>query len=123
MKYFLLTLFLGVIALSSTGCASAPTGRVRDAHLLYDSGNAGRKITQVEKFGPFYERVETTNGAVRTSIRPLLYSHVYSPSEKASATEILWPIYSTNTRGDYKASRFLIWFWTDFNTVLLLGNN
>lgn len=117
MKYFLLTLFLGVIALSSTGCASAPTGRVRDAHLLYDSGNAGRKITQVEKFGPFYERVETTNGAVRTSIRPLLYSHVYSPSEKASATEILWPIYSTNTRGDYKASRFLIWFWTDFNTV------
>lgn len=111
--------FINLILLlvTSVGCASAPTGRVRDAHLLYDSGNAGRKITSVEKFGSFYEKVETINGAVRTSYRPFLYSSVYSPKENASAKEILWPIYSENVRGDYKSSRFLFWFWTDFNTT------
>jgi hypothetical protein len=110
-----ISIVLGFIFTTSTGCVSASTGRVRDAHLLYDSGNAGKKITDVKKFGPFYERVETTNCAVRTSYRPSIYTHIYSPNEKASATEILWPLYSSNTRGDYKASRFLIWFWTDFN--------
>lgn len=118
IKYFAFQFTVLILfVITSVGCASAPTGRVRDAHLLYDSGNAGRKITRVEKFGPFYERVETTNGAVRTSYRPFLYTSIYSPKDNASAKEILWPIYSENKRGDYKASRFLFWFWTDFDTA------
>lgn len=116
MKYFLLFLLFGFITVSSIGCASAPTGRVRDAHLLYDSDVVGRKITKVEKLGPFYKKVDTAAGATRTSFRPILYSSVYSPKENASTKEFLWPIYSENIRGEHKSSRFLFWFWTDFDT-------
>ena len=41
------------------GCASPTTGRVRDAHLLWEGDPAKRQIASFEQFGPFYQRVES----------------------------------------------------------------
>lgn len=106
-----------LVVVSMCGCVSPNTGRVRDAHLLYASNEQDRKISEVYKFGPFYDKVVTHDGATRESYRPLIYTKVSSAKEEATAKEIFWPLYSENTRRDYRARRFLLWFSVDFDTT------
>jgi hypothetical protein len=95
------------------GCASPPTGRTRDAQLLYDADQSRRNIVSVEKAGPFYEQVVTAGGGKRTSYRPLFYTKIESEDENAVQKEILWPVYSSTQRDDSLTWRFLLWFGYD----------
>jgi len=99
-----------VVPLLLSGCATSPTGRMRDAHLLYTRDPDARQVTAVETFGPFYERVETASGAVRTSYRPFLHTRISAAGGEAVRTETGWPIYGANRRGDALSWRFLLCF-------------
>ena len=100
-------------ALLVGGCASPTTGRVRDAHLLWSRDAASRQIVSVHQAGPFYERVETADGATRSSFRPFLRTKLEAPAQEASHLEVLWPLYSRETRGRESAWRFLVFFGMD----------
>ncbi|MBQ3811339.1 MAG: hypothetical protein II839_11025 [Kiritimatiellae bacterium] len=100
-------------ALLAGGCASPTTGRVRDAHLLWSGSPEERRIVRYEQAGPFWERVETADGAVRTSWRPFLYTDIVSADPSVSHDEILWPVWSRNRRGDEVSWRFLVFFGMD----------
>lgn len=102
-------------ALLLCGCASAPTGHMRDAHLLWNSEPAEREVVDYEQFGPFWERVETVDGAVRRSVRPLLWTDIATRDREVQTTEWLWPIYSQTRRGDSISRRFLFFFNLDKN--------
>ena len=99
------------------GCASPTTGRVRDAHLLQTGTKDARRIASVETAGPFYERVATSDGGVRESYRPLLYTRIEAESGDAVRREVLWPVYDSSRRGDSLTWRFLIWFGYDKDTT------
>lgn len=99
------------------GCASPTTGRVRDAHLLQTGTEDVRRINSVEKVGPFYERVVTSDGSLRESYRPLLYTHIEAEGGDAVRREVFWPIYDSSRRGDSLTWRFLIWFGYDKDTT------
>lgn len=106
-------LLCGVGLLLAGGCASPSTGRVRDAHLMQQDWRAPTKLTTVEKAGPFYEKVETADGAIRESWRPFLSTRIQAADGVASRREILWPIYGENRRGDSVSWRFLTCFGYD----------
>ena len=95
------------------GCASPTTGRVRDAHLLWEGDPAKRQIASFEQFGPFYQRVETADGAVRRSVRPFLWTGIESAEPGVSHEEILGPVWARERRAGQTAWRFLIFFGMD----------
>ena len=103
-------------ALLAGGCASPTTGRVRDAHLLWSPAPAERRIARYEQAGPFYERVETADGAVRTSYRPFLWTDIVAADPSVSHDEALWPVWSRSRRGDEVSWRFLVFFGMDKDT-------
>lgn len=113
MRFFRRVVTLSSVALLVQGCASSPTGRMRDAHLLYSRDPALRTITAVETGGPFYERVETAAGGVRASYRPFLHTRITMAEDEAERNEVLWPIYGSNRRGDALSWRFLLCFGDD----------
>lgn len=96
------------VALLCGGCASAPTGRARDAHLLWGRPAEGRKISGARKAGPFWEEVRTEDGARRESWRPLLHTRVEAAEPGVALSEWLWPLYSRSERAGQTAWRFLI---------------
>lgn len=102
-----------VSALAAAGCVAPTTGRTRDAHLLWSSSPEKRAIASVEEAGPFWDRVETADGATRASLRPLLWTHIEAPGGAASQTDVLWPLYSRSRRGGETSWRFLFFFGMD----------
>ena len=96
-----------------SGCAAPSTGRVRDAHLLWGGSSEGRRIVSVRQAGPFYERVETADGAVRESLRPFLRTEIRSADPNVSHLEVLWPLYARERRQRETAWRLLIFFGLD----------
>ena len=95
------------------GCASAPTGRSRDAHLLWGKAPEGREISAVEKAGPFWEKVETADGARRESWRPLLHTRIEAAEPGTALSEWFWPLYSRSERAGQSAWRLLIFSGMD----------
>ncbi|MBR1837214.1 MAG: hypothetical protein IJ783_07990, partial [Kiritimatiellae bacterium] len=89
------------------------TGRVRDAHLLWNGPPESRRVVAYERGGPFWERVETADGAVRTSLRPFLRTEIRSAEPDVSHLEVLWPLYSREKRVRETAWRFLFFFGMD----------
>lgn len=87
-----------------TGCAGPRVGRTVDTSL---PGSRKTRVTDVREFGPFYEHVETSDGDVRTSVRPLLYTHIEAPKDDVTLTEVLWPIYTSRTNAERLNWRFL----------------
>ena len=100
-------------AFAAGGCASPTTGRVRDAHLLWSGDPAARQVVRYEQAGPFYERVETAEGAVRRSVRPFLWTDVRAAEPGVSHREVLWPLYAREQRERETAWRFLFFFGMD----------
>jgi hypothetical protein len=104
------SVILSAAALLLAGCVSPPTGRVRDAHLLWADDPGARQISAVSEFGPFHEKVTAASGAERISYRPFLYTSVADTNQLARREEILWPLYESNRRGDSLSWRFLLFF-------------
>ena len=102
-------LSLLALCLFPAGCQSPATGRVRDAHLLWSASPAEREIAEVEQLGPFYEKTVTRDGAVRRSVRPLLWTDIRAADGTTAHTEVLWPLYAREQRAQDTAWRFL-WF-------------
>ncbi len=101
------------MAALASGCAGPRVGRTVDASL---PGSRKTSVASVREAGPFYERVETSDGDVRTSVRPLLYTHIESPKDDSSLTEVLWPVYSGQTSGALSHWRFLTVYGRDADT-------
>ena len=108
-----LAVLLAPLALAAGGCASPTTGRVRDAHLLWSPPPGQKEVASYEQLGPFWERVETPDGAVRRSVRPFVWTDVRSAEEGVSHTEVLWPLYSVDRRADQVSWRVLCFFGMD----------
>ena len=109
----LLPLLLAPLLLAAGGCASPTTGRVRDAHLLWKAPPEAKEVASYEQLGPFWERVEMPDGAVRRSVRPFVWTDVRSAEEGVSHTEVFWPLYSVDRRADQVSWRFLCFFGMD----------
>ena len=73
-----LPVLAAAMAALAAGCAGPRVGRTVDASL---PGSRKTSVASVREAGPFYERVETSDGDVRTSVRPLLYTHIESPKD------------------------------------------
>lgn len=89
-------------------------GRTVDASL---PGSRKTTVTEVREAGPFYEHVETSDGDVRTSVRPLLYTHIDSPKDQVSLTEVLWPVYASHSNAERFNWRFLLMYGRDADTL------
>ncbi len=96
------------------GCAGPQVGRTVDASL---PGSRRTRVADVREFGPFYERVETSDGDIRTSVRPLFYTHIDAPKDQSSLTEILWPLYASRTNAERRNWRFLTIYGRDADTT------
>ena len=102
----LLPVLLLAAALAS-GCAGPRIGRTVDAALPEGPRDT---IEDVREFGPFYERVETASGAVRTSYRPLLHTRIDSADGTERLREVLWPVYTERLQDGRLNWRFLcVW--------------
>ena len=102
-----------VLLLLSGACASSNVGRLIDARVPRERGGG---VSRVDTFGPFYEHVEMSDGASRTSIRPLLHTSIHVPSEDVRLREVVWPLYADHSRGSHFNWRFIVWGGTDFDT-------
>lgn len=105
------TAALLALAFGTAGCAGPRVGRVVDARMprLPETTVTGGRTA-----GPFYERVETSDGDVRTSFRPLLHTRIEAPRDAARIREVLWPLYADHRRGEHFSWRFLLFFGADF---------
>lgn len=97
-------------AVVAAGCASPATGRSRDAHLMWGGAPEARRIAEVRKAGPFWERIRTEDGACRESWRPLVHTRVDAAEPGVSLSEWFWPVYSRSERAGQSAWRFLLFF-------------
>ena len=104
---------LAPLLLAAGGCASPTTGRVRDAHLLWSPPPGQKEVASYEQLGPFWERVETPDGAVRRSVRPFVWTDIRSAEAGVEHKEILWPVWSRDRRADQVSWRFLCFFGMD----------
>ncbi len=98
--------------LLAAGCAGPRVGQRIDARTPRE---AAVTLTEVRRAGPFYERVVTSTGDVRTSLRPFLWTRIEVPSEQARLREVLWPLYSDRARAERFAWRFLLAYGADFD--------
>ena len=101
------------LAVVAAGCAGPRVGRTVDASL---PGSRKTEVASVREAGPFYERVETADGDVRTSVRPLLYTRIESPKDDIRLTEVLWPVFSGQVAGELSHWRFLTVYGRDSDT-------
>ena len=94
------------LLLLAAGCIGPRVGRTVDASL---PGAPRDTISRVREAGPFYERVETASGAVRTSYRPLLHTRIDAP-DGSRLREVLWPVYADRLQNERLDWRFLtVW--------------
>jgi len=93
------------------GCAGPRVGRTVDVRT-----RPTPEITAVETVGPFYEQIATSQGDLRTSIRPLIYTSIEAPRDQARLREVLWPVYADHGRGNHFTWRFLQTYGTNFDT-------
>ncbi len=103
--------------LAGSGCASPTTGRVRDAHLLWSPPPEAREVASYRQLGPFYERVETQDGAVRRSVRPFLWTDIRAAEAGVEHLEALWPVYARERRAGQTSWRLLCFFGMDKDTT------
>ena len=90
--------------LLAAGCAGPRVGRTVDTSL---PGSKADEISGVREAGPFYERVETADGGVRSSYRPLLHTRIDTP-DGSRLREVLWPVYADRLQNERFNWRFLI---------------
>lgn len=92
------------LSLLLCSCVAPHVGRTVDASLPSSPNSAPLEARQ---FGPFYEHITAPDGSSRTSLRPLLYTHIESPKDNASLTEVLWPLYASHSLDSTLNWRFL----------------
>ena len=90
--------------LLAAGCAGPRVGRTVDSAL---PGYTSDTISEVREAGPFYERVETAEGGVRSSYRPFLHTRIDTP-DGSRLREVLWPVYADRLQNERFNWRFLI---------------
>lgn len=108
---------LGILALAPlavVGCAGPRVGRTVDARVPRTTETT---ITDVRTAGPFYERVETSAGDTRLSLRPCLYTKIDVPQDNASVRDVFWPLYADHSRKESFSWRFLQTFGADVDTL------
>ncbi len=66
--------------------------------------------------GPLFERAKSDEGQSLTAIRPL-YSRFEDPASERSRQELLWPVGFSKHFRDDNHGRFLLAFWTNFDTT------
>lgn len=93
----------------AAGCAGPRVGRTVDSSL---PGYTDDSVAAVREAGPFYERVETAEGGVRSSYRPFLHTRIDTP-DGGRAREFLWPIYADRLQNERFDWRFLLTWGRD----------
>ncbi len=105
-------LILSLAVVWTSGCAGPRVGHRVDARVPREEAVT---LTGAVQAGPFYERIETSAGDVRTSLRPCLWTRIEVPSEDARLREVFWPLYADRVRRERFAWRLLLAWGADWD--------